>query len=176
MNYRHAFHAGNFADVIKHAVLARILTYLHGKPAAFRVIDTHAGAGLYDLTSEEAQRGGEWQDGIGRVMDAEFSAEVAALLAPYLDIVRAFNDQTDDAQALDSKAPDAEALGEKVADPPAIARLPFSVTPARYTNAGCARRLAMHTFAMRKAPTHTIGQGPLRRAAVIFCAPIPVRR
>jgi 23S rRNA A2030 N6-methylase RlmJ len=48
MNYRHAFHAGNFADVIKHLVLVRILTYLQDKPAAFRVIDTHAGAGLYD--------------------------------------------------------------------------------------------------------------------------------
>ena len=45
MNYRHAFHAGNFADVIKHIALARILTYLQDKPAAFRVIDTHAGAG-----------------------------------------------------------------------------------------------------------------------------------
>ncbi len=49
MNYRHAYHAGNFADVHKHAVLARILTHLRGKPAAFRVIDSHAGAGRYDL-------------------------------------------------------------------------------------------------------------------------------
>ena len=49
MNYRHAFHAGNFADVVKHAVLVRILVHLRAKPAAFRVIDTHAGAGLYDL-------------------------------------------------------------------------------------------------------------------------------
>jgi 23S rRNA (adenine2030-N6)-methyltransferase len=48
MNYRHAFHAGNFADVHKHAVLAWILTYLRAKPAPFRVIDTHAGAGRYD--------------------------------------------------------------------------------------------------------------------------------
>jgi 23S rRNA (adenine2030-N6)-methyltransferase len=46
MNYRHAFHAGNFADVVKHAVLARILVHLREKPQAFRVIDTHAGAGL----------------------------------------------------------------------------------------------------------------------------------
>lgn len=91
MNYRHAFHAGNFADVVKHAVLARILTYLHEKPAPFRVIDTHAGAGLYDLRSEEAERGGEWQRGIGAVMSASFSADIAALLKPYLDIVRAFN-------------------------------------------------------------------------------------
>jgi 23S rRNA (adenine2030-N6)-methyltransferase len=49
LNYQHAFHAGNFADVHKHAVLARILSYLTAKPAALRVIDTHAGAGRYDL-------------------------------------------------------------------------------------------------------------------------------
>ena len=54
MNYRHAFHAGNFADVVKHIVLVRVLTYLQEKPAAFRVIDTHAGAGRYDLTGDEA--------------------------------------------------------------------------------------------------------------------------
>lgn len=95
MNYRHAFHAGNFADVIKHIALARILTYLHEKPAAFRVIDTHAGAGLYDLTSDEAERGGEWRTGIARLMQARLSDAVMALVAPYLDIVRAFNPQRD---------------------------------------------------------------------------------
>jgi 23S rRNA (adenine2030-N6)-methyltransferase len=91
MNYRHAFHAGGFADVIKHIVLVRILTYLQEKPAAFRVIDSHAGAGLYDLTSEEARRGGEWLTGIARVMQARFSEATLPLMKPYLDIVRAFN-------------------------------------------------------------------------------------
>jgi 23S rRNA (adenine2030-N6)-methyltransferase len=91
MNYRHAFHAGNFADVIKHIVLTRILLYLQEKPAAFRVIDTHAGAGLYDLTGNEAQRSGEWLTGIARIMQARFSEQALPLLAPYLDIVRAFN-------------------------------------------------------------------------------------
>jgi 23S rRNA (adenine2030-N6)-methyltransferase len=91
MNYRHAFHAGGFADVIKHIVLVRILTYLHDKPAAFRVIDTHAGAGIYDLAGDEAQRSGEWLTGIARMMQARFSDTVAPLVAPYLDIVRAFN-------------------------------------------------------------------------------------
>jgi 23S rRNA (adenine2030-N6)-methyltransferase len=95
MNYRHAFHAGGFADVIKHIVLVRMLTYLQEKPAAFRVIDTHAGAGLYDLTSDEARRGGEWLTGIARVMQARFSESVLPLVAPYLDIVRAFNPQRD---------------------------------------------------------------------------------
>src|SRR5258707_7795054 len=93
MNYRHAFHAGGFADVIKHVVLVRILSYLQDKQAAFRVIDTHAGGGLYDLTSDEARRGGEWLTGIARLMQARFSENTAPLLKPYLDVVRAFNPQ-----------------------------------------------------------------------------------
>jgi 23S rRNA (adenine2030-N6)-methyltransferase len=93
MNYRHAFHAGGFADVIKHIVLVRMLTYLQDKQAAFRVIDTHAGAGVYDLASDEARRGGEWLTGIARIMQARFSETTAPLLKPYLDIVRAFNPQ-----------------------------------------------------------------------------------
>jgi 23S rRNA (adenine2030-N6)-methyltransferase len=95
MNYRHAFHAGGFADVIKHIVLVRILTYLQDKPAPFRVIDTHAGAGLYDLTGDEARRSGEWTTGVARVMQARFSDKAAPLIAPYLDIIRAFNPQRD---------------------------------------------------------------------------------
>src|SRR4051812_49173446 len=95
MNYRHAFHAGGFADVIKHIVLVRVLTYLHDKPAAFRVIDSHAGAGIYDLTGEEARRGGEWLTGIARIMQARFSETAAPLIKPYLDIVRAFNPRRD---------------------------------------------------------------------------------
>jgi 23S rRNA (adenine2030-N6)-methyltransferase len=91
MNYRHAFHAGGFADVVKHIVLVRILTWLQDKPGAFRVIDTHAGAGVYDLTGDEAQRTGEWLTGIARVMQARFSETVLPLVTPYLDIVRAFN-------------------------------------------------------------------------------------
>ena len=91
MNYRHAFHAGNFADVVKHAVLTRVLLYLQEKPAAFRVIDTHAGAGLYDLTGDEAMRGGEWRDGIARLLASDLPADAAKLLKPYLDIVRAHN-------------------------------------------------------------------------------------
>src|SRR5581483_9410202 len=73
MNYRHDFHAGNFADVIKHIVLVRILIHLQEKNAAFRVVDTHAGAGIYDLTGEEAKRSGEWLTGIARVMQSRFS-------------------------------------------------------------------------------------------------------
>ena len=91
MNYRHAYHAGNFADVVKHAVLARIVEYLKRKDKPFRVIDTHAGTGLYDLSSQEAQKTGEWRGGVGRLMDAELPKEARKLLTPYLDVVRAFN-------------------------------------------------------------------------------------
>jgi 23S rRNA (adenine2030-N6)-methyltransferase len=91
MNYRHAFHAGNFADVLKHAVLCRILHYLHGKPAAFRIIDTHAGSAVYDLSGPEAERSGEWRDGIGRLWSAQIGGEAASVLAPYLDTIAALN-------------------------------------------------------------------------------------
>ena len=91
MNYRHAFHAGNFADVVKHATLVRILVHLCGKPAPFRVIDTHAGGGRYDLFGPEAMRGAEWRDGIGRVYGAPLDPAVQPLLAPYLAIVTACN-------------------------------------------------------------------------------------
>lgn len=88
MNYRHAFHAGNFADVLKHLILCRVIEYLKKKPAPFRVIDTHAGIGIYDLSSDAAQRTGEWRDGIGRVMDADLPAPLLAMFAPYLNALR----------------------------------------------------------------------------------------
>jgi 23S rRNA (adenine2030-N6)-methyltransferase len=91
MNYRHAFHAGSFADVLKHAVLVRILVHLRAKPAAFRVIDTHAGAGLYDLAGPEATRGGEWRDGVGRLLAAPPPSPADALFADYLAAVRVLN-------------------------------------------------------------------------------------
>jgi 23S rRNA (adenine2030-N6)-methyltransferase len=101
MNYRHAFHAGNFADVIKHAVLTRLLVHLCGKPAPYRAIDTHAGAGLYDLAGPEAGRSGEWRNGIGRligagipgagILGAGIEGSLRPLLAPYLDAVAACN-------------------------------------------------------------------------------------
>jgi 23S rRNA (adenine2030-N6)-methyltransferase len=103
MNYRHAFHAGNFADVLKHAVLCRILVYLRQKPAAFRVLDTHAGAGRFDLAGNEASRTGEWRAGIGRLLTASLAPQAAELLAPYLDIVRQAN-----SDAANSEQPNSE--------------------------------------------------------------------
>lgn len=83
MNYRHAFHAGNFADVLKHAVLAQCLAALNHKDTAYRVIDTHAGPGLYDLAGAKAQRTGEAADGVARLA-GDHEAPLAELLAPYL--------------------------------------------------------------------------------------------
>jgi 23S rRNA (adenine2030-N6)-methyltransferase len=85
MNYRHAFHAGNFADVVKHLALVAIMTHLKKKAAPFAVIDTHAGRGLYDLAGDEARRSGEAAWGIDRIRDL---TEGPPSLRLYLDIVR----------------------------------------------------------------------------------------
>ena len=88
MNYRHAFHAGNHADVLKHLVLARVLAHLGLKDKPFRALDAFAGLGVYDLTADEAARTGEWRDGWGR-MEAPFAPDIEALLAPYREAVAA---------------------------------------------------------------------------------------
>ncbi|CAA7623458.1 23S rRNA (adenine(2030)-N(6))-methyltransferase RlmJ [Magnetospirillum sp. UT-4] len=88
MNYRHAYHAGNFSDVHKHAVLALILAHLVRKPAPIAYFDTHAGIGAYDLGSIQAEKTGEWRGGIGRVLAAAAPPEA---LAPYLAVVRDLN-------------------------------------------------------------------------------------
>lgn len=88
MNYRHLFHAGSFADVVKHAALVLVLDRLLAKDKPFLVIDTHAGAGLYDLWAPEAGRGGEWRTGIQRLMAA--SDPPAEALA-YLSMVQQIN-------------------------------------------------------------------------------------
>lgn len=77
--------------MFKHALLARVLLHLREKDAAFRVTDTHAGAGQYDLTGDEAQRTGEWRDGIGRLLASPTDGEAASLLEPYLGLVRELN-------------------------------------------------------------------------------------
>ncbi len=87
MNYRHAFHAGNFADVFKHALLARVLSYMVGKPAPLRFVDTHAGPGVYDLAGDEATRTGEWREGVGRIAPSAVPGALAETLAPYLAAV-----------------------------------------------------------------------------------------
>lgn len=89
MNYRHAFHAGNAADVMKHAILALLLERLRAKPAPFCVLDSHAGIGRYDLDGEEARRTREADEGIRRLLAS--ALPLPAELSPYLDAVRALN-------------------------------------------------------------------------------------
>lgn len=93
MNYRHAYHAGNHGDVLKHAVLSRVLAYMTAKDKPFRLLDAHAGIGRYDLTGPEAFKTGEWREGIGLLHDAALSTRERTLLAPYLDIVTEMNGQ-----------------------------------------------------------------------------------
>ena len=84
MNYRHIFHAGSFTDVMKHAVVALILDRLRAKETPFGVLDTHAGIGRYDLTSQQAARTGEYLGGIARVMAAadRLPPELATAVTP----------------------------------------------------------------------------------------------
>ncbi|UXM94040.1 23S rRNA (adenine(2030)-N(6))-methyltransferase RlmJ [Bartonella sp. HY329] len=92
MNYRHIYHAGNFADVFKHIIVTRIIEYLKNKDQAFRVIDTHAGIGLYNLGDQRAQKTGEWKDGVGQIIGKNLDADVLSLIAPWLDIIADLND------------------------------------------------------------------------------------
>ena len=87
MNYRHAFHAGNFADVLKHVVLMMLVEQLKKKTAPFLFLDTHAGRGTYDLSESQAQRSGEYRSGIGRLLDAR-EASLPAEIAAYVRLVR----------------------------------------------------------------------------------------
>jgi 23S rRNA (adenine2030-N6)-methyltransferase len=87
MNYRHAFHAGNFADVLKHLVLMMLVEHLKKKPAPFFFLDTHAGRGTYDLSEAEAQRSGEYRNGIGRLLELR-EASLPEAIAAYVRLVR----------------------------------------------------------------------------------------
>ncbi|WP_271409523.1 23S rRNA (adenine(2030)-N(6))-methyltransferase RlmJ [Pseudomonas sp. Q1-7] len=88
MNYRHAFHAGNHADVLKHFTLARLIALLSRKEAPFAYLDSHAGIGLYDLLGDQASRTDEWREGIGRLWDLP---DLPAPMADYLEVIRALN-------------------------------------------------------------------------------------
>lgn len=88
MNYRHAFHAGNHADVLKHAILVRLLKLLTRKDKPLACLDSHAGVGLYDLLGPQASKTDEWREGIGRLWLAEGLPEI---LADYRELVRALN-------------------------------------------------------------------------------------
>ena len=112
MNYRHAFHAGSFSDVFKHAILARILVYLARKDAPFRFIDTHAGAGRYDLAGPEAKRSPEWRDGVARLLRASPPSRLAALLKPYVRAIGPY-----DASGAPSSYPGSPAIAQTLMRP-----------------------------------------------------------
>ena len=92
-SYRHAFHAGNHADVLKHTVLAMVLRYMNLKDKGWRYVDTHAGAGGYSLEGEYANKRGEYEQGIARLLDRAVAHEpLPAPLADLVALVRQFND------------------------------------------------------------------------------------
>lgn len=129
MNYRHAFHAGNFADVVKHAVLAYCLRHLAKKDKPLAAFDSHAGIGWYQLDGEAARRSPEWRDGVARIWDAADAApgRVQAFLEPYLDVVRALNGSSDGGGAL-TRYPGSPAIMAELARPADSIRL-FELHP-----------------------------------------------
>lgn len=90
LSYRHAFHAGNFADVLKHSLVTLILDYMLNKDKGFSYIDTHAGAGMYRLSDASAQKTGEYRDGIGKLWQRN---DIPSELAEYINIIRELNEQ-----------------------------------------------------------------------------------
>ncbi len=88
MNYRHAFHAGNHADVLKHIVLTRLIALMSRKEQPFAYIDTHAGLGLYDLQGDQATRTGEYLEGVARLWGRD---DVPAMAADYLRVIKRLN-------------------------------------------------------------------------------------
>jgi len=146
MNYRHIYHAGNFADIFKHCVLTLLISYMQRKPAAFRLIDTHAGTGLYDLRSEAANKTAEWQSGLIRFLQAlsgktdadpaetaadyralcARAAESRPLLAPYLNALLAAQ------QGLPAGAPAADVSPAKAETAAALRYYPGSPWIARH--------------------------------------------
>ncbi|MGH8455808.1 MAG: 23S rRNA (adenine(2030)-N(6))-methyltransferase RlmJ [Stenotrophobium sp.] len=134
MHYRHSYHAGNFADVFKHVLLCGLLNALKRKDKPWCYVDTHAGAGFYDLGSEGAERTGEWRDGVARLMAL---TQVPEPLATYLDVVRAANAENEGrlpsppaAQALDASASSA-GKSTRLPSPPAAQALDASASSAR---------------------------------------------
>lgn len=88
LSYRHAFHAGNFADVLKHTVLTNVLEYITRKEKGYTYIDSHSGAGMYQLTEEYAQKTGEYKQGIAKLINND---DVPEALEEYIALIQSFN-------------------------------------------------------------------------------------
>jgi 23S rRNA (adenine2030-N6)-methyltransferase len=91
MNYRHVYHAGNHADVLKHIVLTRVIVRMQDKPKPMAILDAHAGTGHYDLMGEQAGKTLEWQSGIAK-LSKNFEPAVEELLAPYRGVLASMNE------------------------------------------------------------------------------------
>jgi 23S rRNA (adenine2030-N6)-methyltransferase len=92
LSYRHAFHAGNFADVLKHSVLTLVLDYMTRKEKGFHYIDSHSGAGMYQLADEYSQKTGEYKNGIAKLINEQGAPEA---LQPYFDLIKELNPNSD---------------------------------------------------------------------------------
>lgn len=88
LSYRHAFHAGNFADVLKHAVLTNVLEYMTRKDKGYTYIDSHSGAGMYQLTEEYAQKTGEYKQGIAKLIN---NNDIPEALEEYIELIQSIN-------------------------------------------------------------------------------------
>jgi len=95
LSYRHAFHAGNFADVLKHNVLTLVLDYMTLKEKGFHYIDSHSGAGMYQLSDEYAQKTGEYKDGIAKLVN---ELNLPEALQPYLNLIKELNPDSDSSE------------------------------------------------------------------------------
>jgi 23S rRNA (adenine2030-N6)-methyltransferase len=92
LSYRHAFHAGNFADVLKHSVLTLVLEYMSRKDKSFLYVDSHSGAGMYQLTDEYAQKTGEYKEGIAKLIDSDaINSDIPESLIEYIELVKRLN-------------------------------------------------------------------------------------
>ncbi|TWX55656.1 23S rRNA (adenine(2030)-N(6))-methyltransferase RlmJ [Colwellia hornerae] len=91
LSYRHAFHAGNFADVLKHSVLTLVLEYMVRKDKGFTYIDSHSGAGMYSLKDEYAQKTAEYKDGIAKIIAALTDENFPEALTPYIELIQRLN-------------------------------------------------------------------------------------
>ncbi|HTQ30043.1 MAG TPA: 23S rRNA (adenine(2030)-N(6))-methyltransferase RlmJ [Opitutaceae bacterium] len=157
MNYRHAFHAGNFADVFKHALLVQLIRALQRKEAGFLYLDTHAGRGRYDLAAaargDTLLRRPEWPDGIGRLWAGE---ALPAALADYVALVREFNRDNGGDPAAPRFYPGSPRLAHRLARPQD--RLALCV---RHPEEGAALR-AEFARARRMSVQETDGYAALR--------------
>jgi len=97
LSYRHAFHAGNFADVLKHSVLTLTLDYMTRKEKAFSYIDSHAGAGMYQLYDDYAQKTGEYKNGIEKILNAN---DIPDELNDYVELIQSINVQETSSKTL----------------------------------------------------------------------------